>query len=49
MANSYSKTAPKMAEGKQGPSQTTLQFILNYSKSVEVKKVKQESLMIHLN
>lgn len=49
MANSYSKTAPEMMEGKQQPSQTTLQFLLNYSKSIEVKKTKQESLLVHLN
>jgi hypothetical protein len=49
MANSYSKTAPEMTEGKQQPSETALHFILNYSKSVEVKKTKQESLLIHLN
>lgn len=49
MANSYSKTAPEMMEDKQKPSQTTLQFILNYSRSIEVKKTKQESLLIHLN
>ncbi len=49
MANSYSKTAPKMVEDKYKPSQTALQFILNYSKSVEVKKTKRESVMIHLN
>ncbi len=47
--NSYTKTAPEMVEDKKGPSQTTLQFLLNYSKSLEVKKTKQESLMIHLN
>lgn len=49
MANSYSKTAPGMVEDKQQPSTTTLQFILNYSKGVEVKKSKQESVLIHLN
>ena len=49
MANSYSKIAPKMTEGNQKPSITTLQFILNFSKSIEIKKTKQESLMIHLN
>ena len=49
MANSYTETAPEMAEGKKGPSQSTLQFLLNFSKSIEVKKTKQESLLIHLN
>lgn len=49
MANSYSKTAPGMVEDKKEPSKSTLQFILNYSKGVEVKKTKKESLLIHLN
>ena len=49
MANSYSKTAPGMVEDKKEPSNSALQFILNYSKSVEVKKSKQESVLIHLN
>lgn len=49
MVNTYTKNAPEMVEGKQGPSQTTLQFLLNFSKSIEVKKTKQESLLIHLN
>jgi len=49
MANNYSKIAPGIVEDKQEPSKTILQFILNYSKSVEVKKNKQESLLINLN
>jgi len=49
MEKSYSKIAPGMVEGKQEPSNTVLQFILNYSKGIEVKKTKQESLLIHLN
>ncbi|WP_165851357.1 hypothetical protein [Brumimicrobium aurantiacum] len=49
MANSYSKTAPKMVEDKSQPSKETLQFLLNYSKSVEGKKSEKESLLIHLN
>lgn len=49
MAYSYSKTAPQMMEDKQKPSQTTLQFILNYSKSVEAKKTKKGPVMVHLN
>ncbi|HLW30148.1 MAG TPA: hypothetical protein VKX29_04760 [Brumimicrobium sp.] len=49
MANSYSKTAPGIVEDKKEPSKSVLQFILNYSKGVEVKKSKQESLLIHLN
>jgi hypothetical protein len=31
------------------PSSTVINTILNYSKSLEVKKVKQEKILIHLN
>lgn len=48
MANNYS-IAPKVAEDKHGSSNNVLQFILNYSKSIETKKVKKESVLIHLN
>ncbi|MBW7869100.1 MAG: hypothetical protein H3C31_12325 [Brumimicrobium sp.] len=48
MAN-FTKVAPKVQEIKAEPSQKALQFLLNYSKSVEAKKIKKESLLIHLN
>lgn len=48
MANS-TKLAPKMQEDKHQPSEHVLQFLMNYSKSIEVKNVKKESLLIHLN
>ncbi|HLW40223.1 MAG TPA: hypothetical protein VKX31_07520 [Brumimicrobium sp.] len=48
MANTYS-IAPKMAEDKQGPSKQVLMSILNYSKSLEVKSLKNESVLVHLN
>ena len=49
MVKNYSEIAPEMREGKNKPSKSALQFILNYSKSVEVKKVRQEPILIHLN
>ncbi|MCO5269234.1 MAG: hypothetical protein M9897_10095 [Brumimicrobium sp.] len=48
MAN-FTKIAPKVQEDKVEPSIKVLQFLLNYSKSVEAKKIKKESLLIHLN
>lgn len=48
MANNY--TLPlKVAKEKKRPSESVLQFILNYSKSTELKKIKNESLVVHLN
>jgi hypothetical protein len=49
MANRYETIAPKAKEFKNGPSLNTLKNILNFSRSVEVKNTKQESLLIHLN
>ncbi len=49
MVNNYSKIAPEVREDKNKPSKSTLQFLLNYSKSVEVKKTKQEGILVHLN
>lgn len=49
MVKNYSEIAPEMREGKNKPSKSTLQFILNYSKSVEVKKRKQDAILVHLN
>ncbi len=34
---------------KLEPKNETISFLLNYSKSVKVVKVKKESLMFHLN
>lgn len=42
------KTSPS-AEVNSAPSSSTLQAILNYSKSLEVKKTKKERLVICLN
>lgn len=42
-------TTPKVRENKKEPSETVLQNILNYSKSLEVKTTKQETYLVHLN
>lgn len=42
------ETSPS-TEVKSAPSASTLQAILNYSKSLEVKKAKNERLVICLN
>jgi hypothetical protein len=49
MAKGYETIAPKAKEFKNGPSLNTLKNILNFSRSVEVKNTKRESLLIHLN
>lgn len=49
MTNRYETFTPSAQEFKKGPSINTLNNILNFSKSVEVKKTKKESLLIHLN
>lgn len=48
MIKDYS-LAPQMAEDKKGPSKSILQFILNYSKSIEAKQTKREPILVHLN
>ena len=50
MLNRYNSTiAPRSKELKQGPSKECLEFILNYSKSTELKKSKKEGLVLFLN
>ena len=36
-------------ESKLAPSLSVINSILNYSKSIEVKKAKKKSILIHLN
>lgn len=50
MLNRYNSTiAPGSKELKEGPSKACLDFILNYSKSTEVKKNKKEEVILFLN
>lgn len=48
MLNKYSDVTPSK-ESKIAPSPSVIQNILNYSKSVEVKKAKKNKILIHLN
>jgi hypothetical protein len=48
MLKNVLKDAP-IGELKSGPSTQVLNAILNYSKSLEVKKVKKKNMLIHLN
>lgn len=43
------QTSNTVLDVKNGPSLSTLHAILNYSKSTQVKKLKKERLLIHLN
>jgi len=49
MAKRYETIAPSVQEDNLGPSENTLNKILSFSKSIEVKKTKLESQLIHLN
>ncbi|MDG1331244.1 MAG: hypothetical protein P8P74_02865 [Crocinitomicaceae bacterium] len=50
MLKKYPKTAPS-TELKSAPKASTLNAILNYSKSIEVQKTRKNNarLLIHLN
>jgi len=49
MANHYSTKSPAAQESKKGPSKNSIYQILNYSRSLEVKKNRKESFLVHLN
>lgn len=50
MLNSLPLVTPDKQEKKtNGPSQSVLNTILNYSKSLDVKTVKKQKILIHLN
>ncbi len=49
MLNSLPSIAPAKKEKKNGPSQSVLNTIFNYSKSLDVKTVKKQKILIHLN
>jgi len=48
MLKKYPEIAPA-EELKTGPDSKLLQLILNYSKSVEVKRTRKNKVLIHLN
>lgn len=49
MLNSLPLKTPVKKEQKNGPSQTVLNAIFNYSKSLDVRTVKKQKILIHLN
>jgi hypothetical protein len=49
MLKKYPEMIAPSDEIKFGPSIKTLNAILNYSKALEVKKIKMEKVLIHLN
>lgn len=48
MLKKVQEIAP-VGELKAGPSAQVLNSILNYSRSLEVKKAKKQKVLIHLN
>lgn len=48
MLHKYSTITPDK-ETNQKPSDDVINSILNYSKSLEVKKVRKKRILIHLN
>jgi hypothetical protein len=49
MLKKYKEKNSLVHESKKGPSTASLKFILSYSKSLEVKKTRNENLLIQLN
>jgi len=50
MSKTYTENTAPVKEFKLAPNSTTLQAILNYSKALEVKKLKNNKrLLINLN
>jgi hypothetical protein len=49
MLKKYPESIAPAEELKIGPSNKTLNALLNYSKSLEVKKTKKEKILVHLN
>lgn len=49
MAKSYSTIPPRPKEVKKGPSSSSIQRILNYSRSIEAKNIKGSTLLLNLN
>jgi hypothetical protein len=49
MLKKYPELIAPTNELKNGPSINTINALLNYSKSLEVKKVKKTRVLLHLN
>ncbi len=49
MLKKYQEKSSLVQESKKGPSLSVIKNILAYSKSVEVKKGKNDNFLIHMN
>ncbi len=49
MLKKYDSHVAQPQELKTGLSERTINYLLNYSKSLESKKIKQEKVLVHLN
>lgn len=49
MAKGYSTIPPRAKEVKKGPSNVSIQRILNYSRSLEAKKIQGTTFLLNLN
>ena len=49
MLKKYPESIAPAEELKNGPSNEIVMMLLNYSKSLEVKRLKKAKILIHLN
>lgn len=49
MAKEYSTIPQRAKEVKKGPTSASIQEILNYSRSLEAKKIQGATLLLNLN
>jgi hypothetical protein len=49
MLKKYPELVIAPEDTKVGPSDKTLKMLLQYSKSIEVKRTKKQKMIVHLN
>jgi hypothetical protein len=49
MLKKYPQTIAQSKELKIGPSKLLIETVLNFSRSLEVKKSKKDYILVHLN
>jgi hypothetical protein len=49
MLKKYPQTIAQSKEFKIGPSKKSIETVLNFSRSLEVKKSKKDYILVHLN
>jgi hypothetical protein len=49
MLKKYPETVSAPQDVNVGPSDKTLKLLLQYSKSIEVKRTKKQKMIVHLN